>query len=164
LSLSKSDITIREIPYTDPAVTAILERMDAEMGALYADFGAGWSEEVLAKIGIALTVDPTSMLVAIGAFEGDELVGHAALRPYEDSLEVKRVIVDERVRGRGVSRQLMNRLEEIARDRGARSLVLQTGNRQAAAIALYLSLGYQPIEPFGKYAGIPGFLCYEKVL
>src|SRR4051812_42074044 len=104
-----TEITLRELPFTDPAVTAILERMDAEMGALYVGFEDDLPEAIVRQIGDALTVDPSTMLVSLGAFEGDALVGHAALRPYGDSLEVKRVIVDEAVRGRGISRQLMER-------------------------------------------------------
>ncbi|MCU1508442.1 MAG: family N-acetyltransferase [Glaciihabitans sp.] len=158
------EITVREVPFASPAVTAILERMDAEMGALYDGVDADLSPELIERVNVALAVDASSILVSVGAFDGGTLVGHAALRPFEDSLEVKRVFVDESVRGRGVSRLLMNALEQIARKRGARSLVLQTGDRQAAAIALYLSLGYVLTESFGRYAGVPFFLCYEKTL
>ena len=58
----------------------------------------------------------------------------------------------------------MLELERIARELGATSLVLQTGNLQIEAITLYEKLGYLPIERFGLYAPIPFFLCYGKSL
>ncbi len=60
------------------------------------------------------------------------------------SLEVKRVFVAPPVRGTGVSRLLMGELERIAADRGAERLILQTGDRQPDAIALYEKIGYTP--------------------
>jgi GNAT superfamily N-acetyltransferase len=92
------------------------------------------------------------------------LIGHAALRWFEDSLEVKRVFVDPAYRGRGISKLLMLELERIARELGATSLILQTGNLQVEAITLYEKLGFVPIERFGLYAPIPFFLCYGKTL
>ena len=103
-------------------------------------------------------------IATVGAFDGDELVGHAALRPFEDALEVKRVYVRSDYRGRGISKQLMFELEAIARERDVRSLILQTGDRQAEAIALYLKIGYVSIDRFGLYEPVPFFLCYGKTL
>jgi GNAT superfamily N-acetyltransferase len=103
-------------------------------------------------------------MISVGAFDGEELVGHAALRPFEDSLEVKRVYVRSDHRGQGISKQLMFELETIARERGVTSLILQTGDRQTEAIALYTKLGYVPIDRFGAYAPVPFFLCYGKTL
>lgn len=157
-------IEIRRIPYGTPAADALLDQMDAEMGALYADMRETRDPEISGLVGIALTVHPEEMVAAVGAFDGDELIGHAALRPFEHSLEVKRVYVREDYRGRGISKQLMFELEAIARERGVASLILQTGDRQTEAIALYLKLGYVPIDRFGAYEPVPFFLCYGKTL
>ncbi len=154
---------IRRIGYGIPAATALLDEMDAEMGALYADLRELRDPGMLALVETALTVHPEEM-IAVGAFDGDELVGHAALRPFEDALEVKRVMVRADHRGRGISKQLMLELEAIAAERGVTSLILQTGNRQAEAIALYERIGYSPIDRFGAYAPIPFFLCFGKRL
>jgi GNAT superfamily N-acetyltransferase len=161
-SLSRPEI--RRIEYGTPEAAALLDQMDAEMGALYADIRETRDPVMGALIDVALTVHPDEMVATVGAFDGDELVGHAALRPFEDSLEVKRVIVRSDYRGRGVSKQLMLELEAIARERGIASLILQTGDRQAEAIALYTRIGYVPIDRFGAYAPIPFFLCFGKTL
>jgi GNAT superfamily N-acetyltransferase len=157
-------IEVRRIEYGTPAAAVLLDQMDAEMGALYADLRELRDPEMTALIGVVLTVHPEEMVATVGAFDGDELVGHAALRPFEDALEVKRVVVRADHRGQGISKQLMLELETIARERGVTSMVLQTGNLQAGAIALYEKIGYLPIDRFGAYAPIPFFLCFGKTL
>jgi GNAT superfamily N-acetyltransferase len=157
-------IQIRRIAYGTPAAADLLDEMDAEMGALYADVREMRDPEMARLVGIALAVHPEEMVAAVGAFDNDELVGHAAVRPFEGALEVKRVYVSSDHRGRGLSKQLMLELETIASERGVHDLVLQTGNRQAEAIALYEKIGYELIPNFGLYAPIPFFLCYGKSL
>jgi GNAT superfamily N-acetyltransferase len=155
---------IRRIPYGTPAADVLLDAMDAEMGALYADMRETRDPEVARLVGIALAVHPEEMVATVGAFDGDELVGHAALRPFEHALEVKRVYVRSDYRGQGISKQLMLELEAIAIERGVSSLILQTGNRQTEAIALYENIGYVPIDRFGAYEPVSFFLCFGKTL
>ena len=157
-------VGIRRIPYGTPAASALLDAMDAEMGELYAGVSDGLSPHLGELVGIALTIHPEEMVATVGAFDGDELVGHAAVRPFEDALEVKRVYVRSDFRGQGISKRLMLELETVARERGVTSLILQTGNRQTEAIALYEKIGYVPIDRFGAYEPIPFFLCYGKEL
>jgi GNAT superfamily N-acetyltransferase len=150
--------------YGDPRAVLIRAAMDVEMGALYEGVSASLSPEIGRLVEIALTVHPEEMVATVGAFDGDELVGHAALRPFEDALEVKRVIVLPEYRGQGVSKRLMAELEVIARERGISSLVLQTGDRQIEAISLYTRIGYVPIPRFGLYEPVTFFLCFGKTL
>jgi GNAT superfamily N-acetyltransferase len=157
-------IEIRRIPYGTPAADELLHQMDREMSALYATRTRDASPELDQLIDVALTVHPEEMVGAVGAFDGDELVGHAAVRQFENSLEVKRVIVRADHRGQGISKRLMLELEDLARERGVSSLILQTGDLQAEAIALYLKIGYVPIDRFGLYKPVPFFLCYGKTL
>jgi GNAT superfamily N-acetyltransferase len=157
-------IEIRRIDYGDPAAAALRDEMDVEMSALYARVSSDASPELARLVDIALTVHPEEMVATVGAFDGDELVGHAAVRPFEDSLEVKRVIVRADHRGQGISKLLMFELETVARERGVTSLVLQTGNLQTQAIALYTKIGYVPIERFGAYGPVSFFLCFGKTL
>jgi GNAT superfamily N-acetyltransferase len=155
---------IRRIEYGTPAAVELLAAMDKEMGELYAGLREARDPAMGELIETALTVHPEEMVATVGAFDGDELVGHAAVRPFENSLEVKRVIVRSDHRGQGLSKRLMLELETIARERGVPSLILQTGNLQAEAIALYQKIGYVPIDRFGAYAPIPFFLCFGKTL
>lgn len=138
--------------------------MDLETGAMYANFVAGQTSEVQAGIDMALTVEPETIDTTLIALDAGRPVGHAALRAFGASLEVKKVFVSLEARGKGFARQLMLELEAIARARAVLSLILQTGVLQVPAIRLYEDLGYAPIPPFGAYRVIPGALCFEKTL
>jgi GNAT superfamily N-acetyltransferase len=78
--------------------------------------------------------------------------------------EIKRMYVADDARGLGLARQMLAHLEATARAAGVEALVLSTGAPQVAAIGLYASAGYAPIEPFGHYAGHPGCRCFGKRL
>ena len=160
-------VRIEIVDWLDPRAVALRAAMDAETQAMYAEFVAGQPASVTEAIQVALRVNPAEILVTVVAFDADEPVAHAALRPpagVEDALEVKKVFVSPSHRGRGLSRQLMIELERLAGERAVPTLVLQTGRLQVPAITLYESLGYRAIEPFGGYTAIPGALCFEKTL
>jgi GNAT superfamily N-acetyltransferase len=139
--------------------------MDTEMGALYASAMAAETPEQRDLVDVALTVDASQILTSVLAIDGDAAVGHLALRPYgDDALEVKKVFVSPEARGRGISKALMREAEVIARERGIRRLVLQTGDRQIEAIALYVRVGYEAIPVYGAYTVMSNALCFEKQL
>ena len=60
---------------------------------------------------------------------------------------MKRMYVDEAGRGAGVGRALALAIVARAREAGYREMLLDTSARQPEAIALYLSLGFEEIEP-----------------
>ena len=152
------------VDWFDPRAAALRAAMDEETGAMYADFVAGQTPEVRAGIDVALTVEPGTIDTTLIALDAGRPVGHAALRAFGPSLEVKKVFVSPDARGNGFARQLMVELEGIARARAVPSLILQTGVLQVPAIRLYEDLGYTPIRPFGAYCLIPNVLCFEKAL
>jgi ribosomal protein S18 acetylase RimI-like enzyme len=72
---------------------------------------------------------------------GEELAGTAAYRRREDgTVEISNLAVQPAYRGRGIARQAMEKL--LAMNRGAPRLDLITHPENAAALALYLSLGF----------------------
>ena len=161
---NKPELGIEIVEWSDPRAIALRGAMDAETGLMYADFSRDQSPEVQSAIDSVLTVDPATIEVTVVATVAGEPVGHSALRPFGDELEVKKVFVTESVRGTGVARALLAWLEEYAVRQGVASLVLQTGPLQHDAIALYEKIGYVPIAPYGGYDVIPGALCYRKSL
>ena len=58
----------------------------------------------------------------------------------------------------------MDALENAARERSIRTLQLETGPKQLAAIELYEARGYRHIENFGPYVGDEFSVCMEKSL
>jgi ribosomal protein S18 acetylase RimI-like enzyme len=55
-------------------------------------------------------------------------------------------------------------IEESARSAGRKRVILETGDQQPEAIALYESAGYERIEDFGFYKDYDGVLSYARVL
>lgn len=99
------------------------------------------------------------------AFACGRPVGMGAHRPRdEETSEVRRMFVTRTARNQGVARAILGRVEEHARSQGFRRLVLETGNRQHAAMRLYESSGFARIPAFGEYANDPTSVCYAKSL
>jgi putative acetyltransferase len=86
---------------------------------------------------------------------------------FDGYAEVKRMYTRAMVRGRGVARALLQRIETEARDAGRPVLRLETGIHQHESLRLYESAGFRRRGPFGPYAGMPALaiatsLFYEK--
>ena len=76
--------------------------------------------------------------------------------------EIKRMYVIATYRGRGIARAVLAELERAAAAAGRRRMVLETGDRQPEAVALYTSEGYRPVAWFGKYRDEPACRCFGK--
>ncbi|MBT0994019.1 GNAT family N-acetyltransferase [Cellulomonas sp. DKR-3] len=101
--------------------------------------------------------------------EDDEPVACVALRDASEDLgpgvgEIKRLYTVPAARGRGHSRRAVVELERVARERGVRRLVLETGVLQPEAIGLYLALGHRPIDNYAEYVDEPSSRCFAKDL
>ncbi len=95
--------------------------------------------------------------------DNDTPVACGAFKYYEEGVaEIKRVFVRKEFRGQGISKLLMQQLEEKAGEQGYDSLILETGKPLAAAIGLYSSLGYQVIDNYGQYKNLPLSVCMLK--
>lgn len=92
-------------------------------------------------------------------------VGCGALRPIDHAAaEVRRMYVLRSARRHGVARALLARLEREAIALGYRRLLLQTGDRQQPAMALYAAAGFRRIAPFGEHVDDPTSVCFAKAL
>ncbi|MFE2452137.1 GNAT family N-acetyltransferase [[Kitasatospora] papulosa] len=78
--------------------------------------------------------------------------------------EIKRMFVIAEGRGRGLARRILAALEADARAAGRTRMVLETGDRQPEAIALYTSSGYTVCEKFGHYRAYDSSVCMAKPL
>jgi len=78
--------------------------------------------------------------------------------------EIKRLYVPGHARGLGIAKILMAHLEAHASRQGLQSVKLETGEKLAAAVALYKSLGFSICEKFGTYEDDPVCLFMEKTL
>lgn len=92
-------------------------------------------------------------------------VGCVAMRPFdESSAEIKRMYVRKAYRGRGISRLLLDHIESCTQGLGYSRILVETGDRQPEAQALFRSNGYHQIDPFGEYLDDPHSVCFKKEL
>ena len=157
-------VTVVRVEWADPRAVHLRRALDREMTERYTGRHDD-DPDFAAKAAVAFAVDAPSVATTFLALDADgAAVGHAALRWLRGQLEVKRVIVLPQARGKGVARALMDAAERVARELGASALILQTGDRQPDAVALYERIGYRPIPIYEPYRAITNSLCFEKPL
>ncbi|MFB9839898.1 GNAT family N-acetyltransferase [Actinoallomurus acaciae] len=158
--LRPPQITVTPVDYADPAAVALRRALTAEMVQRYADRATDPAAQPP-----VMHVEPDTVVYTAIAVTGDGLpVGHVTLRRAGEDLELKRMYVVPPYRGAGVAGALLRAAEEEARRRGARRIVLQTGDRQPDAVRLYEREGYTPIPILPAYASLWFSRCFAKTL
>lgn len=146
------------VSWDHPDAIAMREAMVAEVESKYAGDPAAANRDG------ASGVDPSTIVATGLLYEGEKAIAHAALRRLGADLEIKRMYVVPRLRGKGLSHHLLAEVEEAARGEGASRVILHTGTKQDAAIALYTRHGFTEIPLYEPYLNLPESLCFEKVL
>jgi ribosomal protein S18 acetylase RimI-like enzyme len=143
-------------PYDDPLVQRLVDEVQQEYVVRY-----GTRDE--APVDVA-EFEPPRGLFLLGLLDG-EPVATGAWRVLEPGVaEIKRMYVSAGARRRGLARLMLAELERTAAGAGMSRVVLNTGQEQPEAIALYESSGYYAIPGFGHYAAAPLALFYAKAL
>jgi GNAT superfamily N-acetyltransferase len=158
LSVPVGELAIRRVELSSHEAAALISALNAELRERYPEDGATHfrldAHEVASGNGVFLIAELAGETIACGA-----------VRRIEPGVaEIKRMYVAPGARGRGFARTLLARLETEARALGARRIVLETGNRQPEALALYRRAGYGVIEAYGEYTHSPLSVCMGKEL
>jgi len=120
----------------------------------------GWFSDIEAE----LAALPGGYDAILLSRDGDEIAGCVALRPLDEGVcEMKRLYVRPSARGSGAGRALIEASIVRARELGYARMRLDTLPRMDAARALYLSLGFRPIERYNDNP-IDGVLFFELQL
>jgi len=151
-----TEIVIRAAAYDELDVQKLIAEVMADLSRRYG--GAGDDTPVAAA-----DFAPPKGRFFVAADTG-RLVGCAGWRSHGEDAELKRMFTTPASRGRGVARRLLAAVEESARADGRARVVLETGDRQPEAIALYQSAGYHRIEDFGYYRDEEGVLSFARDL
>jgi GNAT superfamily N-acetyltransferase len=144
-----SGLRIRNAEFTSALAGRLIRALNEELEERYPEEGANHfelsAEEVAEGRGAFL----------VAYLEG-EPVGCGAVRMISPrECEIKRMYVVPAGRGRGIGGKILHELECVARQPGAKRLVLETGVRQPEAIAMYRRAGFKEIPLFGEYADTP---------
>ncbi|TDC36744.1 GNAT family N-acetyltransferase [Micromonospora sp. KC213] len=152
-----SQLDIRPLAFDSPVAQSLIRATLADLAQRYG--GNGDDTPVHA----AEFVPPRGAFLV--AYLDGRPVGCGGWRGHgDDTAELKRMYTDPAARGRGVARAVLAAVEESARYHGRKRIVLECGDKQPEAIALYTSAGYEPIPNFGFYADEPGCLSFGRVL
>lgn len=156
--MSESGIRVDRANIGSSEAFALISALNAELSAAYADV-AGANH-------FRLDVDEVSpgRGAYVIAWRHATPVGCGAIRRIDETTaEIKRMYVVPSARGAGIGRQIVAALENEARGLGVTRILLETGTRQTAAIALYEKLGFEPIQPYGEYvASAATSVCMAK--
>jgi GNAT superfamily N-acetyltransferase len=154
----ESDLDIRPVRYGSPVAQKLVAEIYADQTERY-----GGPDETVVE---AVEFDPPDggFLVAYAQGQPVGCVGWRSFEGSEDVAELKRLYTAPEVRNQGVAAALMSAIEENARDHGRVRMILETGDRQPEAIALYTKLGYEPMEHFGYYKESNGVVSLGRDL
>jgi GNAT superfamily N-acetyltransferase len=102
---------------------------------------------------------------AVVAYDNETAVGCGAIKEFTpDTMEVKRMYVSINYRGKGIASIVLKELEAWAAELNYDRCILETGNKQPEAIALYKKSSYKIIPNYGHYENVENSICFEKKL
>ena len=143
---------------SDPAAAPLIAALEEE----YAQYGALTAGELQAYDDAEFAPPVGALLLAV--VDGETIAGGALRRLADGVGEVKRMWTAPAHRRRGHSRRILAALEATAAGYGYRTLRLETALGQESAIALYRSAGYVETADYGRLAGDPRCISFEKRL
>jgi GNAT superfamily N-acetyltransferase len=137
-------VRIDIVSYDHPDAAALIDELQQEYVVRY----GGQDATPVAPEQFA----PPLGLFLVGYLEGEPVVC-GGWRSHGDGVaELKRMYVPPRFRGRGLARAMLAELERTAGSAGHTRIILESGQNQPEAIAMYASSGYTPVPSFGHYA------------
>ena len=155
--MSSDEVRIEPGEPGDPAFLRLHEALDRELGELYP------ADSVYSVAPDKLDAPGCCLLLGRNA-EGEAVACGALRRLGPEQGEIKRMYVAPEYRRQALGRRILEDLEARAAAFGYKSLRLETGELQPAAISLYRSFGYVRIPCYNEYAHDPHSLCFEKKL
>jgi putative acetyltransferase len=151
-------VAIAMEPFDSPDARRLVAALDAHLASRYAPeqrFGPHLkAEHVAPGVGTFVIARADGKAVGCGALK----------RRDPTTVEVKRMYVEPEMRGHRVAREILDHLENTAREMGAERMVLETGIYQEEAIGLYRGAGFKAVDCFDEYVGVPTSVCFEKPL
>ncbi|MFG3601845.1 GNAT family N-acetyltransferase [Micromonospora chersina] len=154
-----SEIEIRVRRFDAPESQALIRAALADLGARYGGSGDDTPVD-------AAEFEPPAGTFLVAYLDGQP-VGCGGWRSHGDdgeTAELKRMYTAPAARGRGVARAVLAAVEHSAREQGRKRIILECGDKQPEAIAMYTSAGYERIPNFGFYQDAPGCLSYGRPL
>lgn len=102
---------------------------------------------------------------AVVLYDGEEPVACGCFKEYDNqTIEIKRMFVQKAWRGKGLSKMVLNELENWAKEIGYRYSLLETSINFQAARRLYEATGYRIVPNYPPFVGLTASVCMKKEL
>ncbi len=96
-------------------------------------------------------------------YDGEEPVGCIASTDVNNKeVEIGRVYVCKEYRNQGIATKLLEKVEKIAKNNGAKYLILDTYERLVGAVNLYKKMGFKMVPTFESLKNSPFSICMSK--
>jgi len=133
----------------------LIERLDKELwGELNEDQATYEQYNKVPDISTALVLYVNDEPAASGCFKEIS----------DDTVEIKRMFVQKKFRGTGLSKKILQELEQWAIEKGYAYSILETSIHFQTARGLYTSNGYTIIPNYPPYVGLSESVCMKKNL
>ena len=155
-----TEISIERAEAPTAEIVELLAELDAELSGPYA-------AEQRHALSVEKLFQP-NVRFFVAHLEG-AAVACGGIGFYDGYAELKRMYSRPSVRGRGVAKAILRRLEAEARAAGAPLLRIETGVYQEEALRFYEGAGFRRCGAFGPYADMPAraietSIFYEKAV
>ncbi len=150
---TKAKATYSRTNSLDNKYLELMESFDAELRATY---GAHQDEADKNNV-----FEEAINIVLV--YYGNKIAGCGGYKlHHKNTAEIKRVYILPEYRGKGLGIGLMNEIEQWAKEDSFKYLILETGDQQHEAIALYRKIGYYDIPKYAPYLDSPVSVCLKK--
>lgn len=96
-------------------------------------------------------------------YKDDCAVAIGCFKKYnDDTVEIKRMFVKKENRAQGLSKLVLEELENWARELGFKYSILETSVHFETARGLYTKAGYYRMENYDQYSGLAESVCMKK--
>src|SRR5919204_4077375 len=142
----RASVEIRSEPFGGSTAQGLVAGFEADIAERY----EGWAPVGVGAGATAQDFQPPSGNFLVAYVDGRP-AGCGGLKQLDpETVEIKRVFVSPDARGRGVSRALLEALEEAARSAGYALIRLDTGANQPEALKLFQTSGYEAIPDYNN--------------
>ena len=154
--MTTPNITLKRASSTDPDFRTLITLLDDELNERYGEL----MQSTYDRYNHIIDID-----TVVIAYSNGMPAGCGCFKKYNDTdAEIKRMFVKSAERGRGIAYKILSELELWAKEHGFKDTILETGDKQHEAIALYQKLGYAITSNYGQYSDLATSICMKKEL
>lgn len=147
---------IREVPTNHSDLLQLVKELDAF-------FVGKWGQQIAE--GYQELHNLSQMAYALICYDNKKPVGCGCYKVIDrQTIEIKRMYVDEKYRRQGIATMILQSLERKAFQEGFTIAELETGKDMQDNILMYEKYGYHLVENYGVFVGDDICVCMEKYL